>query len=259
MPRQARRDAPGVVHHVWARGIDGRAIFLDDADRRDLSERLSRILPESGMHCFACVLMSNHLHAVVQTGAVPLSKVMRRVQTGFAMRFNGRAQRAGYLFQGRFGSRIVRDDDDLLRTIAYVLRNPLAAGLVDDLDELARDPWCSFAALMGKRDSLPFESPARALELLGPDPETARRRLCERILRTEARIDPLSELIHEVCRELGVDAEDLLNGRRDRRTSEARARICRRAVLELRLRPSAVGRALGVGASAVCQAFRRIS
>jgi hypothetical protein len=112
---------------------------------------------------------------------------------------------------------------------------------------------------MGKRDALPFESTSRALELLGPDPETARRRLCERILRTEASIDPLSELIREVCREVGVDAEDLLDGRRDRRTSEARGRICVRAVLELRLRPSEVGRALGVGASTVCQAFRRRS
>jgi REP element-mobilizing transposase RayT len=259
MPRQPRCDAPGLIHHVWTRGIDGRAIFVDDTDRRDLWERLSRILPESGMHCFACVLMSNHLHAVVQTGPVSLATVMRRIQTGFAMRFNGRARRAGYLFQGRFGSRVVRDDDDLLTTLAYVLRNPLAAGLVDDLNGLARSPWCSFGALMARRDPQPFESTARALELLGPDPQTSRRRLCERILRTQAPSDPLRELIHEVCRELGVDAEDLLSGRRDRRTSDARAQICRRAVLELRLRPSAVGRALGVGASAVCQALRRRS
>jgi REP element-mobilizing transposase RayT len=259
MPRQARLDAPGVIHHVWARGIDGRAIFLDDADRRDLYERFARILPASGMCCLASVLMSNHLHAVFQTGATPLSTVMRRIQTGFAMRFNGRARRAGYLFQGRFGSRIVRDDEDLLRTIAYVLRNPLAAGAVEDLEALARDPWCSFAALMGRRDPLPFESPARALELLGATPEIARRRLCERILRREPTNDPLGELIREVCQELGVDAEDLLAGRRDRRTSEARARVCRRAVLELRLRPSKVARALRVGTSAVCQAFRRHS
>jgi REP element-mobilizing transposase RayT len=259
MPRQPRRDAPGVVHHVWARGIDGRAIFLDDADRQDLWERFSRILPESGMRCFACVLMSNHLHLVVQTGPVALSTVMRRIQTGFAMRFNGRTQRAGYLFQGRFGSRIVRDDGDLLRATAYVLRNPLEAGLVTDLDELARYPWCSFGALMGRRAPLLFESPSAALQLLGTEPEAARRRLCEQVLRAEARIDPLSELIHEVCQELGVAVEDLRGGRRDRRTSDARGRICRRAVLELRLRPSEVGRALGVGPSAVSQAFRRRS
>jgi REP element-mobilizing transposase RayT len=256
MPRQPRHDAPGVIHHVWARGIDGRTIFLDDSDREDLWRRFSRILPESGMRCFATILMSNHLHLVVQTGPISLSTVMRRIHTGFAMRFNGRAQRAGYLFQGRFGSRIVGDDGDFLRTVAYVLRNPIAAGLVSDLNELARQPWCSFGALMGRRAPLPFESTVAALGLLGPDPETARRRLCEWILRTEASRDPLWELVDEVCRELGVAVEDLRGGRRDRCTSEARGRICRRAVLELRLRPSAVGRALGVGPSTVSQALR---
>lgn len=257
MPRQPRRDAPGAVHHVWARGIDGRAIFLDDSDRHDLLERLARILPESGMPCFAWALMSNHLHLVVQTGPVPLSTVMKRIQTGFAMRFNGRSERAGYLFQGRFGSRIVCDDGDLLRAIAYVLRNPLAAGLVNDLSGLASYDWCNFGALLGRRDPLPFESTSAALQLLGPEPQAARQRLCDWIARTEPEDGPLVAMIREVCRELGVAPDDLRGGRRDRLTSDARGRICRRAILDLGLRPSEVARALGVGPSAVCQALRR--
>ncbi len=257
MPREPRRDGIGVVHHVWARGIDGRVLFLDDSDRWDLLDRLSRILPESGMRCFACALMSNHLHLVVQTGPVSLSTVMKRIHTGFAMRFNGRAQRAGYLFQGRFGSRSVRDDADLLSVVAYVLRNPLAAGLVCDLEGLTRYAWCSFGALMGTREPLPFESASLALDLFGSDPEVARRRLCDRILHREVGSGSLGNLIRDVCRELGVAAEDLLDGRRDRSTSEARRRICRRAVLELHLRPSRVGRALGIGPSAVAMALHR--
>ena len=35
MPRQARLDAPGVLHHVMVRGIERRAIFRDDTDRAD--------------------------------------------------------------------------------------------------------------------------------------------------------------------------------------------------------------------------------
>ena len=73
MPRQPRSDAPGVVHHVWCRGIDGRPIFIDDHDRRDLIARFERILSETGTRCFGFAFMSKHLHAVLKTGDVPLA------------------------------------------------------------------------------------------------------------------------------------------------------------------------------------------
>jgi putative transposase len=136
MPRQPRCDAPGALHHVWARGIDGRAIFLEDGDRYDLLHRLGR--------CLAWALMSNHLHLVLQTGSVPLSTVMKRIHTGFAMRFNRRSERRGYLFQSRFGSRLVRDDADLLPVVASALKNPLEGGLVRDPTTLERYPWSSY-------------------------------------------------------------------------------------------------------------------
>ena len=47
MPRQARLDAPGTLHHVMARGIERRKIFLDDVDRDDFVRRLAA-LPTGG-------------------------------------------------------------------------------------------------------------------------------------------------------------------------------------------------------------------
>jgi len=44
MPRQARLDAPGVLHRVFIRVIEGRNIFKADDDRDDLIERLSLLL-----------------------------------------------------------------------------------------------------------------------------------------------------------------------------------------------------------------------
>jgi REP-associated tyrosine transposase len=43
MPRQARLDAPGVLHHVMVRGIERRALFRDDADRPDFVARLAAL------------------------------------------------------------------------------------------------------------------------------------------------------------------------------------------------------------------------
>jgi hypothetical protein len=41
MPRKARIDAPGALHHIICRGIERRKIFLDDIDRDDFVERLA--------------------------------------------------------------------------------------------------------------------------------------------------------------------------------------------------------------------------
>ena len=46
MPRQARIDAPGALHHIVIRGIERRGIFEDDEDRKDFLERLSGLLQE---------------------------------------------------------------------------------------------------------------------------------------------------------------------------------------------------------------------
>ena len=62
MPRLARLDAPGVLHHVIIRGIERGIIFKDDQDRENFMERVSVLLPETQTSCYAWVLMSNHAH-----------------------------------------------------------------------------------------------------------------------------------------------------------------------------------------------------
>ena len=90
MPRLARLDAPGVLHHVIIRGIGRRKIFLNKADLEDFVDRLNSILPEAKTVCYAWALMSNHAHFLFRTGDVGLSTVMRRLLTGYAVSFNRR-------------------------------------------------------------------------------------------------------------------------------------------------------------------------
>jgi len=51
MPRLARLDARGVLHHVMGRGIERRDIFLSDSDREDFIGRLSLMAQEGGSGC----------------------------------------------------------------------------------------------------------------------------------------------------------------------------------------------------------------
>ena len=59
MPRVARLDTPGLLHHVMIRGIERRRIFKDNKDRENLIERLSKLLPKTKTQCYAWVFMPN--------------------------------------------------------------------------------------------------------------------------------------------------------------------------------------------------------
>lgn len=272
------------------RGLEGRAIFLDDADRRDLLDRLCELLPESGMRCFAWALMSNHLHLVVQTGSESLSRVMKRLNTGYATRFNLRHARRGYLFQGRFKSRLIGGDDDLVGVIRYVHRNPLAAGVVRTLDSLATYAWCGYGALVGERPPLPFESVSDVLGLFAKEPSDARQmwrtwmtatlgggevlesapaRLAPDPPTGRAEPNPTSAPlasgnldfapppIHDLCRRLGVPLEAVLGSRRERRLVDARSAVAYFAVAHLGMPGVRVAAMLGISGSCVSKSLRR--
>ncbi|MFW6147985.1 MAG: transposase [Thermodesulfobacteriota bacterium] len=151
MPRLARLDAPGLLQHVMARGIERTKIFRDEKDRKSFVERFAGVLESTQTQCYAWALIPNHFHALLRTGVVPLSKVMRRFMTGYAVTFNKRHKRSGHLFQNRYKSVVCEEDPYLLELIRYIHLNPLRAGLVKDLKELDRYRWAGHSAILGRR------------------------------------------------------------------------------------------------------------
>jgi len=79
----------------------------------------------------AWVVMPNHVHLVVQMkDGTPLGEVVRRWKGISARRINGALARSGRLWQPGFFDRYVRDENHLLRVVAYVHENPVRASLV---------------------------------------------------------------------------------------------------------------------------------
>jgi REP element-mobilizing transposase RayT len=104
MPRQARLDAPGTLHHVIVRGIEKRKIVDDRADRDNFVSRMGQIASETDTVIYAWALMTNHVHILLRSGQCGLSKFMRRFLTGYAITYNRRHYRHGHLFQNRYPS-----------------------------------------------------------------------------------------------------------------------------------------------------------
>ena len=150
MPRQARLDAPGTLHHVIIRGIEKRDIVKNQYDRENFVERLDHLATESETAIYAWALLSNHAHILLRSSDAGLSHFMRRLLTGYAINYNLRHKRHGHLFQNRYKSIVCEEDAYFCELIRYIHLNPLRANLVRDLAELDQYRWCGHAALIGR-------------------------------------------------------------------------------------------------------------
>ena len=281
MPRRIRLDAPHVAHHVMLHAHGDGRLFHDVDDYQDFVDRLVRLLPASDAHCFAWVLMPNHVHRVVQTDAGELTRVMRRLNTGYAIRFNRVHGQRGYVYQDRFRSRIVTGDADLIGLIRYVHLNPLKAGLVDSLEALARFPWTGHGALLEARPPFAFEAVGAALSLFSDEPTQARRELLAWMAREphpghevapvqQAKLKPptqtpsepagrlgLNALLSAACKRYELSEEELRSGSKQPRIARARAVVAWVAVVQLRVTGRSIAAALGVTPPAVSVALER--
>ena len=175
MPRQARIDAPGAVHHVIARGIERGKIFRDDQDRDNFITRFGDLITETGTKCFAWTLIPNHFHLLLKTGSVPIATFMRRLLTGYAMGHNRRHSRSGHLFQNRYKSILCQQDAYLKELVRYIHLNPLRAKLVDNIEALDKYRFTGHSYIVGKRKNS-WQSTDEVLAYFGDKRSLARRR-----------------------------------------------------------------------------------
>lgn len=174
MPRQARLDAPGALHHIMIRGIERRKIFLNTTDYEDILDRLAKLLPETQTACYAWALMPNHAHFLFCTGKLTIATLMRRLLTGYAVSFNRRHRRVGRLFQNRYKSIICQKDSCLAELVRYINLNPLRAHIVSSVDELNGYSYCGHSALTGLKKR-PWQDVDYVLSYFGQTVRNARK------------------------------------------------------------------------------------
>jgi REP element-mobilizing transposase RayT len=290
MPRQPRLDAPGALHHVMGRGIDGIKIFSNRKDREDFLERLADLCGADALSIYAWVLMGNHFHLLVRTGNQLLSNSMRKLLTGYVVNYNRRHKRYGYLFQNRYKSIICEDDPYLLELTRYIHLNPLRVRIVKDLEELKAYQWCGrrkraiekYEDFVGKGieagnrpelvgggliRSLGGWSQVLSLRRVGSKVFSDERILgssefvknviseaeekAKETLRLTLKISDLPSLAMQVCEEEGVDEAALRSGLRKRDVVKSRRIFCQIAVRKMGYSGADVARFLGINTSAV--------
>jgi putative transposase len=174
MPRQARLDTPGVLHHIMIRGIERRNIFRNDRDRTDLLDRLANLLPETKTICYAWAFIPNHAHFLLRSGPSGIASLMRKLLTGYVVSFNRRYHRTGQLFQNRYKSIICQEDAYFTQLVRYIHLNPLRAKVVSTLAELDNFAYSGHSTIIGKKER-PWQDTNYVLNFFGKTTEDARK------------------------------------------------------------------------------------
>ena len=137
MPRRARRKSESGIYHIMLRGINRQQIFEDKEDSEHFLETLNKYKKQCGYEIYAYCLMGNHVHILLREGKEDLTLMLKRIAGSYVYWYNWKYRRSGHLFQDRFKSEPVEDDEYFLTVIRYIHQNPVKAGLCKSVDEYA--------------------------------------------------------------------------------------------------------------------------
>jgi hypothetical protein len=255
------------------------------------------------------------------SGHEGISKFMRCLLTGYAIRYNLKYRRRGYLFQNRYKSIVCEEEPYLLELVRYIHLNPLRAGIVRSLKELDGYPWSGHSVLIGRgkngwqereyvlqqfsktrrRAILAYrrfmeegKDQGRRSELVGGglirslggwsrvlsargnkervehdarilgggDFVAEILREANRNLRKQLRFGErkasMGGVIRKMCREAGVEEQEVRNGGQRRRVSKVRSQIAYYLSHELGISMAEIARNFGVCSSAVIKAVQKL-
>ncbi len=163
MPRTARAAVGGMAYHVLNRGNDRRPVFRKPADYAAFVDLLIEGKRRTEVSVLGYCLMPNHWHvALIPRRDEDMAAYVGWVSNTHVKRYRAaHPESSGHLYQGRYKSFVVEQDEYLLTLLRYVEANPLRAGLVERAERWA---WSSLGCGRATTDSLldawPVDRPA---------------------------------------------------------------------------------------------------
>src|SRR3989339_2219737 len=143
--RKPRIIFENALYHIISRGNNKNPIFLDNGDYPEYLRLLAEVKDKFSLKIYAYVLMSNHVHILVETPAANISSAMQFLNWNYSKYFNGKYQRCGHLFESRYKSKLVQKDRYLLALVRYIHQNPVVAGVAGSVGDY---PWSSYGAYL---------------------------------------------------------------------------------------------------------------
>ena len=173
MPRPLRIEAAGMWYHIMNRGIIRKNIFVCDDDYQKFLEELADSCEKYNVEIHSYVLMPNHFHFFLKTNEANLSRFMHRQLTSYTNWFNQKYERVGHLFQGRYKSIVIDNNNYGTEITRYIHLNPirtrenLKLNLREKRKYLEKYKWSSYPEIIGLKSPSPFLYIDETLEKFG--------------------------------------------------------------------------------------------
>jgi putative transposase len=172
MSRPLRLTRPCAFYHVMLRGNNGQAIFFVDADKQKCLSLLGEGVELFGHRIHSFCFMPNHIHLLVQVGENSISQPMHHLSSCYTKYVNLKENRSGHLFQGRFKSILIADNEYLLQLVRYIHLNPVRAKMVNVPENYS---WSSHGVYLGNT-ILPWLTQVHILTKFDPYLDDARKK-----------------------------------------------------------------------------------
>lgn len=194
MGRPLRLNDDGLVYHAINRGNNRETVFADEQDHLAFLHSLGQTQLRYPFRLYGYCLMSNHFHLLLrpEPGST-ISRILQSLTVAHTWRFHRRHRTVGHVWQGRFKSPVVQDDEHLWAVLRYIEANPLRAGMVEDPADYA---WSSFPA-HGEGRANPLLESIPEWSNLGPD-ESSRQLAWRRKVMTEQTQDEIESIRRSV-------------------------------------------------------------
>ena len=129
MPRKKRERSISKVYHIIIRGINKQDIFLDKQDFYKLVKEVERTKQKYAYEIYAYSLMNDHIHFVIYDKGDKMSIAMQSLNVSYCSYFNKKYERTGHLFENRFKSHKIENENYLKNVVRYIHKNPENAGM----------------------------------------------------------------------------------------------------------------------------------
>ena len=172
MARKPRIEFEGAFYHVITRGNQRQKVFKDKDDFLKYLEILSNYKIRYKYFLYAFVLMNNHVHLLIETQEIPLSKILQGINQSYTTYFNRKYKTVGHLFQGRYKAILCDRDEYLLSLVKYIHLNPVRARIVKTPDEYQ---WSSHHSYIQRTDKINMIDTDQVLRMFSEDKQRARK------------------------------------------------------------------------------------
>ncbi len=190
--------------HIMTQGINKEKIF----NTKENKEKYLKLIYKNneGIEIIAYCIMSNHAHILVKIDSIDnMQQWMKKVNTGYAMYYNRRNDRVGYVFRDRYKSQVIRNEKHLYTCIDYIHENPVKAHICGKKEEY------DFSSYISKYKGNQNEVKMQIAQMFNNIEENSKKEKFEFIeSEEESKEENCQNIINDFLKEKGIYVEQLI-------------------------------------------------